>query len=170
VTGNPCCITTCRWFSSFQRSKFLKKRVRVPTEVECPACKGTGFAAVEQPTKPGRKIYLHPAANVWARTAGAPAKGVAPSYGINALSAPAHFARILFRMICADVNRAPIFARLIPTDAPGFARSFGYPCMIFASLTLAVIGGIFPPFPALVSNGEVVQFIPKSGSTRKQPV
>jgi DnaJ-class molecular chaperone len=28
-----------------------------PTEYKCPACKGTGFSAVKQPTQPGRKIY-----------------------------------------------------------------------------------------------------------------
>jgi hypothetical protein len=40
--------------------------------------------------------------------------------------------------------------------------------MIFASLTLAVIGGIFPPFPRLGEQmGEVVQFIPKSGSDQE---
>jgi DnaJ-class molecular chaperone len=26
-------------------------------EHKCPACKGTGFAAVEQPAEPGRRIY-----------------------------------------------------------------------------------------------------------------
>jgi DnaJ-class molecular chaperone len=33
--------------------KFLAKAA----EFKCPACKGTGFAAVKQPAKPGRKIY-----------------------------------------------------------------------------------------------------------------
>jgi DnaJ-class molecular chaperone len=27
------------------------------TEVDCPACNGTGFPAVAQPEKPGRKIF-----------------------------------------------------------------------------------------------------------------
>ena len=27
------------------------------TEIKCPGCGGTGFPAVAQPAKPGRKIY-----------------------------------------------------------------------------------------------------------------
>ena len=34
--------------------------VRVATEIECPACEGTGFPAVAQPAEPGRKIYPAP--------------------------------------------------------------------------------------------------------------
>lgn len=33
------------------------KKPRVLTEVICPACDGTGVQKVEQPTKPGRRIY-----------------------------------------------------------------------------------------------------------------
>jgi DnaJ-class molecular chaperone len=29
-------------------------------EIKCPACDGTGFAKVQQPTQPGRKIYPPP--------------------------------------------------------------------------------------------------------------
>ena len=35
----------------------MKKPREVLTEVVCPACDGTGFQKVEQPTEPGRKIY-----------------------------------------------------------------------------------------------------------------
>ena len=30
------------------------------TEIECPACEGTGFPTVVQPAEPGRKIYPAP--------------------------------------------------------------------------------------------------------------
>ena len=30
------------------------------TEIDCPACDGTGFPAVAQPTQPGRKIFPAP--------------------------------------------------------------------------------------------------------------
>jgi DnaJ-class molecular chaperone len=33
------------------------KPTEAETEVICPACDGTGFARVEQPAQPGRKIY-----------------------------------------------------------------------------------------------------------------
>ena len=36
------------------------KRKNVVTEVECPACDGTGFPKVRQPDQPGRKIYPAP--------------------------------------------------------------------------------------------------------------
>ena len=35
----------------------MKKPREALSEVICPACDGTGFQKVEQPTKPGRKIY-----------------------------------------------------------------------------------------------------------------
>jgi len=31
-----------------------------PPEIKCPECDGTGFAPVEQPVQPGRKIYPAP--------------------------------------------------------------------------------------------------------------
>jgi DnaJ-class molecular chaperone len=31
-----------------------------PTEHKCPACNGTGFPEVTQPSQPGRKIYPVP--------------------------------------------------------------------------------------------------------------
>lgn len=40
-------------FEGDQMPKFSAK----PHEFKCPACKGTGFSAVKQPAKPGRKIY-----------------------------------------------------------------------------------------------------------------
>jgi DnaJ-class molecular chaperone len=33
------------------------KKPREVTEIICPACDGTGFQKIEQPTKPDRKIY-----------------------------------------------------------------------------------------------------------------
>jgi len=35
----------------------MKKPVDRPIERPCPACKGTGFSIVKQPTRPGVKIY-----------------------------------------------------------------------------------------------------------------
>jgi DnaJ-class molecular chaperone len=35
----------------------MKKSSAKPAEQRCPACNGTGFPAVKQPTQPGRKIY-----------------------------------------------------------------------------------------------------------------
>jgi len=35
----------------------MNKSREVLTEVICPACDGTGFPKVVQPTQPGRKIY-----------------------------------------------------------------------------------------------------------------
>jgi DnaJ-class molecular chaperone len=35
----------------------MKKSSAKPAEHRCPACNGTGFPAVKQPTQPGRKIY-----------------------------------------------------------------------------------------------------------------
>src|SRR6266576_3812052 len=35
----------------------MKRPLEVLTEVICPACDGTGFQKVKQPTQPGRKIY-----------------------------------------------------------------------------------------------------------------
>jgi hypothetical protein len=35
----------------------MKRPREVLTEVVCPACDGTGFQRVKQPTQPGRKIY-----------------------------------------------------------------------------------------------------------------
>jgi DnaJ-class molecular chaperone len=37
----------------------MKKKSK-PDEIDCPACKGTGFPVVMQPIKPGRKIYPAP--------------------------------------------------------------------------------------------------------------
>jgi hypothetical protein len=37
------------------------------TEIECPACEGTGFPAVVQPAEPGRRSILRPARNVLAK-------------------------------------------------------------------------------------------------------
>jgi hypothetical protein len=36
-------------------------------EVECPACEGSGFAKVQQPTQPDRKNFRRAASSVWAR-------------------------------------------------------------------------------------------------------
>jgi len=36
------------------------KPKEVSTEVDCPACDGTGFPKVRQPDQPGRKIYPAP--------------------------------------------------------------------------------------------------------------
>ena len=35
----------------------MKKPAAELTEHKCPACNGTGFPAVAQPVRPGRKIY-----------------------------------------------------------------------------------------------------------------
>jgi hypothetical protein len=35
----------------------MKKPREPSTEVICPACEGTGFQKVKQPTQPGRKLY-----------------------------------------------------------------------------------------------------------------
>jgi DnaJ-class molecular chaperone len=35
----------------------MKKPVLKSAEHECPECKGTGFAPVTQPTRPGVRIY-----------------------------------------------------------------------------------------------------------------
>jgi len=35
----------------------MKEPGEVLTEVICPACDGTGFAKVQQPTQPARKVY-----------------------------------------------------------------------------------------------------------------
>jgi DnaJ-class molecular chaperone len=40
-----------------QRINAMKKPAAKPTEYKCPACNGTGFPAVAQPVRPGRKIY-----------------------------------------------------------------------------------------------------------------
>jgi len=41
------------------KDQFMRnpKRPEAELEVICPACDGTGFASVEQPAQPGRKIY-----------------------------------------------------------------------------------------------------------------
>jgi DnaJ-class molecular chaperone len=36
------------------------KSNEVGTEIECPACDGTGFPKVRQPVQPGRKIFPAP--------------------------------------------------------------------------------------------------------------
>jgi hypothetical protein len=36
-----------------------------PIEHKCPACSGTGFPAVVQPMRPGRRIYPAPCARQW---------------------------------------------------------------------------------------------------------
>lgn len=36
------------------------RSARIATELECPACGGTGFPTVAQPAEPGRKIYPAP--------------------------------------------------------------------------------------------------------------
>jgi len=41
----------------------LVERVTKRTEVECRACKGTGFPAVAQPAHPARKIFPAPCQN-----------------------------------------------------------------------------------------------------------
>jgi DnaJ-class molecular chaperone len=40
----------------------MKKRTpkETGTEIDCPACDGTGFQKVKQPVRPGRKIYPAP--------------------------------------------------------------------------------------------------------------
>jgi DnaJ-class molecular chaperone len=38
----------------------MKRSKPKETEVECPACDGTGFPLVKQPKQPGRKIYPAP--------------------------------------------------------------------------------------------------------------
>ena len=38
----------------------MKKQRVNPTEHKCAACNGTGFPAVMQPVRPGRKIYPAP--------------------------------------------------------------------------------------------------------------
>jgi DnaJ-class molecular chaperone len=38
----------------------MKKLAQNSTEQRCPACDGTGFASVAQPTQPGRRIYPPP--------------------------------------------------------------------------------------------------------------
>jgi hypothetical protein len=45
----------------------MKKTKEAVAEIECPACKGTGYPKVQQPVQPGRKIFPPPARNVWAR-------------------------------------------------------------------------------------------------------
>ncbi|WP_423873611.1 zinc finger domain-containing protein [Bradyrhizobium sp.] len=35
----------------------MKKPIIKPPERECPQCKGTGFAIVKQPHRPGVRIY-----------------------------------------------------------------------------------------------------------------
>jgi hypothetical protein len=47
------------------------------------------------------KSILHPAANVWVRDGWRPRKRTSAEHGIHAARA---FARILFRMICTDIN------------------------------------------------------------------
>jgi DnaJ-class molecular chaperone len=39
---------------------FMKKAREVSTDMTCPACDGTGFQKVKQPTEPGRRIYPAP--------------------------------------------------------------------------------------------------------------
>jgi hypothetical protein len=74
-------------------------------------------------------------------------------------------------MLCADVNRA---AHLCTPDfdrRSGSLEALDTPGMIFASLTLAVIEGIFPPFPALVNKWARSYNLSRSlVPTRKQPV
>jgi hypothetical protein len=81
---------------------------------------------------------------------------------------PAHFAPILFRMICADANGAPIFERLISTAAPGFARGFRYP---WHDIRIADAGGHRRNISSVsrlgAQMGEVIQFIPRSGSDKE---
>jgi DnaJ-class molecular chaperone len=36
------------------------KPKEIVTEIECPACEGTGFPTVMQPKQPGKKIYPAP--------------------------------------------------------------------------------------------------------------
>jgi DnaJ-class molecular chaperone len=46
----------------FSGSDLMKrlKRKEAATEIECPACEGTGFPSVKQPAQPSRKIYPAP--------------------------------------------------------------------------------------------------------------
>jgi len=44
------------WSARLNGSKMRKPSVK-PTEHKCPACKGTGFPTVKQPSEPSRKIY-----------------------------------------------------------------------------------------------------------------
>jgi hypothetical protein len=45
----------------------MKRHKPEVTEVECPACEGTGFPVVKQPVQPGRKIFPAPASIVLAK-------------------------------------------------------------------------------------------------------
>jgi DnaJ-class molecular chaperone len=38
----------------------MKRHKPEVTEVECPACEGTGFPVIKQPVQPGRKIFPAP--------------------------------------------------------------------------------------------------------------
>jgi DnaJ-class molecular chaperone len=46
----------------FREAHLMKRRKpkEAGTEIDCPACDGTGFPPVTQPEQPGRKIYPAP--------------------------------------------------------------------------------------------------------------
>ena len=115
------------------------------------------------------KSILHPAANVWVRDGWCTRNRTSaelPSYGINALSAARAFRTDIVPDDLRRRERAPpIFARLISTDAPGFARSVRCP---WHDIRIADASGHWRNI-SYVSRlgeqmGEVVQFIPKSDS------
>jgi len=54
--------STRNWYSSFSEIIIMTRPEpkELVTEVECPACEGTGFPKVTQLVKPGRKIFPAP--------------------------------------------------------------------------------------------------------------
>jgi hypothetical protein len=44
----------------FQKANFMKTLRQQGAEIKCPSCNGSGFAKVQQPSQPDRKIYPPP--------------------------------------------------------------------------------------------------------------
>jgi DnaJ-class molecular chaperone len=57
ISGADLRLMRCRTGLHSTEAMLMKKPVLNLAERECPACKGTGVAAVKQPTRPGVRIY-----------------------------------------------------------------------------------------------------------------
>jgi hypothetical protein len=53
----PICKTTLRLVERQSSTRDVVTKKPIFVEIECDACNGTGFSAVKQPMRPGRKVY-----------------------------------------------------------------------------------------------------------------